>query len=299
MIPRDDEAGRTFEPHRRRLTGLAYRMLGSLAEAEDVVQDAYLRWHGADRAAVADPRAYLSSTVARLCLDHLKSARVRREQYVGQWLPEPIIDASAVAPDSASELADDVSVALMMTLERLSPLERAAFILHDVFDMGFDAVADVLDRDTAACRQLAARARTHVHEGRPRFKASAADAAQLAEAFHQAVMSGDIAALGRMLADDAVLYSDGGGKRLAALNPIRGKDKIIRFFEGLAQKQRLYVPQSIHRTSINGLPGFVIVDVEGAVETLALAIDDGRIAALYSVRNPEKLGHLAQSSRSH
>jgi RNA polymerase sigma-70 factor, ECF subfamily len=298
-MAQDDEAARTFEPHRRRLTGLAYRMLGSFAEAEDIVQDAYLRWHNANRSAVDDPRAYLSSTVARLCLDHLKSARVRRESYVGPWLPEPIIDTSAVTPETATELADDVSVALMMTLERLSPLERAAFILHDVFDMNFDAVAAALDREPTACRQLAARARAHVHDARPRFKASEEDAVHLSDAFYRAIVSGDVAGLGRMLAQDAVLYSDGGGKRTAALNPIRGGEKIIRFFTGIAQKRRLPALAEIHRKSINGLPGFVIIDEEGAVETLAFDIHNGRIAAIYSVRNPDKLGHLTRSTVSH
>jgi RNA polymerase sigma-70 factor (ECF subfamily) len=157
MVADADEAAQTFEPHRRRLTGLAYRMIGSLADAEDVVQDAYLRWHALDRRKVADPRAYLSKVVVRLCLDHLKSARMRRESYVGPWLPDPIIDDPAFAPDARSELADDLSVALLMTLERLSPLERAAFLLHDVFDMNFDAIAGVLERSAPACRQLAAR----------------------------------------------------------------------------------------------------------------------------------------------
>jgi RNA polymerase sigma-70 factor (ECF subfamily) len=287
-----EDAAQTFERHRRRLTGLAYRMLGSLAEAEDIVQDAYLRWHKADRNTVADARAYLSSTVARLCLDHLKSARVRREQYVGPWLPEPIVDPSILAPDTASELADDLSVALMMTLERLSPLERAAFILHDVFDMDFDTIASVLDRNVAACRQLAARARAHVHDERPRFNASPEDAARLSDAFHQAVLSGNVAGLGQMLAADAVLYTDGGGKRTAALNPIRGSDKIMRFFAGIAQKGGLSTLATLRRLSLNGLPGFIFVDDEGAIQTLALEINDGRIAEIYAVRNPDKLGHL-------
>jgi RNA polymerase sigma-70 factor, ECF subfamily len=287
-----EDAAQTFERHRQRLTGLAYRMLGSLAEAEDIVQDAYLRWHKTDRNTVADARAYLSSTVARLCLDHLKSARVRREQYVGPWLPEPIVDPSILAPDTASELADDLSVALMMTLERLSPLERAAFILHDVFDMDFDTIASVLDRNVAACRQLAARARAHVHDERPRFNASPEDAARLSDAFHQAVLSGNVAGLGQMLAADAVLYTDGGGKRTAALNPIRGSDKIMRFFAGIAQKGGFSTLATFRRLSLNGLPGFIFVDDEGAIETLALEINDGRVAAIYAVRNPDKLGHL-------
>jgi RNA polymerase sigma-70 factor, ECF subfamily len=292
-MPTEDEVAQTFEPHRRSLTGLAYRMLGSLAEAEDIVQDAYLRWHSTDRGRVADPRAYLSSTVARLCLDHLKSARVRRETYVGPWLPEPIIDASALAPDTASELADDISVALMLTLERLSPLERAAFILHDVFDMNFGAIAKVLDRKAATCRQLAARARAHVHEDRPRFNASAEEAARLSDAFHRVMLSGDITGFGRLLAEDAVMYTDGGGKRSAALHPIRGSDEIIRFFTAIARQGSLQRISAIRRQVLNGLPGFVIVDDDGAVQTLALGIHEGRIAAIYAVRNPEKLGHLS------
>src|SRR5215510_13484011 len=223
-----DQDVAAFEPHRRRLTGLAYRMLGSLSEAEDIVQDAYLRWHAADRGQVDNPRAYLSRTVARLCLDHLKSARVRRETYVGPWLPEPIVDETALSPDSASELADDLSVALLMTLERLSPLERAAFLLHDVFDMEFADIAGVLDRSEGACRQLASRGRAHVSEERPRFRPSEDDVTRLTDAFHRAVLSGDAAQFADLLAQDAVLYSDGGGKRIAALNPIVGRDKILR-----------------------------------------------------------------------
>lgn len=298
-MPMEDEAAQTFEPHRRHLTGLAYRMLGSLAEAEDIVQDAYLRWHSAARDSVANPRAYLSSTVARLCLDYLKSARARRETYVGPWLPEPIVDASALAPDTASELADDISVALMLTLERLSPLERAAFVLHDVFDMDFEAIGKALNRKPAACRQLAARARAHVHDTKPRFNTSAEAAAKLSDAFHQAILSGDITGFGRLLAADAILYTDGGGKRTAALHPIRGSDRIIRFFTGIARKGRVEPIAAIHCVVLNGRPGFVFIHDDGTVETITLEIHEGRIAAIYAVRNPEKLGHIARSTLSH
>jgi RNA polymerase sigma-70 factor, ECF subfamily len=290
-----DDGAATFEEHRRHLTGLAYRMLGSVAEAEDVVQDAYLRWHRADRTTVADPRAYLSRTVARLCLDHLKSARVRRETYIGPWLPEPVVDEAALAAETSSDLADDLSVALMLTLERLSPPERAAFILHDVFDMGFDAIAAVLDRNPAACRQLAARARARVRDDQPRFSASSEKADKLATAFHQAVLSEDVGALGELLAHDAVLYADGGGRRSAALNPIRGRDKILRFFAGIARKGDLSQPFTLRRQRLNGLEGFIIVGADGEVETLALEIDNDRIAAIYAIRNPDKLRHLLTS----
>jgi len=292
-----DEAALTFEPQRRRLTGLAYRMLGSLSEAEDIVQDAYLRWHAAERDQVDNPRAYLSRTVARLCLDHLKSARSKRETYVGPWLPEPIVDETALAPDSASELADDLSLALMMTLERLSPLERAAFLLHDVFEMEFGDIAKVLERSESACRQLAARGRAHVHEARPRFRIAEAEAARLSDAFHRALVTGDAAQFAAVLAADAVLYSDGGGKRAAALNPIYGRDKIVRFFEGLARGGNLPPPETIHRIRLGGMPGVVLAAADGTIDTILTAdVRDGQVVAIYAVRNPDKLAHVSLSS---
>jgi RNA polymerase sigma-70 factor (ECF subfamily) len=290
------EAAVTFEPHRRRLTGLAYRMLGSLSEAEDIVQDAYLRWHEAERSRVDNPRAYLSRTGARLCLDHLKSARARRETYVGPWLPEPIVDETALAPDTASELADDLSLALLMALERLSPLERAAFLLHDVFEMDFDDIAKVLDRSESACRQLAARGRAHVHDARPRFRVPEEEVARLADAFQRAIVSGDATQFAKVLAADAILYSDGGGKRAAALNPIHGRDKIVRFFEGVARGGGL-MPAAVHQVQVNGLPGFVMVDRDGNIDTIAtIDIREGHVAAIYAVRNPDKLAHVSLSS---
>src|SRR6516162_2956032 len=197
----------SFEAHRRALTGLAYRMLGSRAEAEDVVQDAYLRWHEADQDAIEEPRRYLGTIVTRLCLDRMKSARARREVYVGQWLPEPVVD-EALDTDAAGDLAHDLSVALMLVLERLSPLERASFLLHDVFGLDFTDVGRALGRGEAACRQLAARARAHIEEGRPRFAASREEGDRLAAAFVAAAQSGDTAMLTKLLAHDAVLYSD-------------------------------------------------------------------------------------------
>lgn len=287
------DAAMTFEQSRRRLTGLAYRMLGSVAEAEDMVQEAYLRWQGADRSRVGSPSAYLAKTVARLCLDQMKSARVRRETYVGPWLPEPVLDDAVLAADDASDDADDLSVALLLTLERLSPLERAAFLLHDVFGMGFAEIADALGRTEPACRQLAARGRARVREERPRFKASPDEGRQLADAFHAAVVSADLERLARTLANDAVLYSDAGGKRPAALNPIVGRDKIMRLFAALLHKQGAASGVRTRSAEINGLPGFVIVDADGALQTLALDIRDGEIAALYWVINPDKLRHVS------
>jgi RNA polymerase sigma-70 factor (ECF subfamily) len=276
-----------FEPHRTFLAGLAYRMLGSVAEAEDVIQDAFLRWREVDRSAITEPRAYLARVVSRLCLDRMKSASHRREHYVGTWLPEPVI------AEPARTLADDLSVALLLALERLSPLERAAFLLHDVFDMDYAAVGDAIEHSEAACRQLASRAREHVRQDRPRYAANDGEARKLVEAFVTAAATGDVGGLARLLADDAVLYSDGGGKRPAALNPIVGKDRILRFFGGLRSKGLgAYSAYRAEPTTLNGLPGFVFHTADGT-ETLSVDVADGVIVAIYGVRNPDKVRHLS------
>jgi RNA polymerase sigma-70 factor (ECF subfamily) len=280
-----------FEAHRRALMGLAYRMLGSCAEAEDVVQDAYLRWHAADRAAINAPRHYLGTVVTRLCLDRMKSAQARREVYVGQWLPEPVVD-EAFDDDSAGDLAHDISVALMLVLERLTPLERASFLLHDVFGLDFAEVARVLGRREASCRQLAARARDHIEAGRPRFATSREDGYRLAAAFQKAATSGDTAALQQILAEDVVLYSDGGGKRAAALNPIYGADKVVRFFAGILRKNEAFASAQTRPAVVNGLAGFVVREEDGAIDTLAFEHRGGRITAIYATRNPDKLQHV-------
>jgi len=288
-----DDAALIFEAHRRHLLAIAYRMLGSLAEAEDAVQEAYLRWHRVDRKTIDSPRGFLSKVVTRLCLDQLKSARVKRESYVGPWLPEPVLDTAALDAESASEYAHDLSVALLLTLERLSPLERAAFLLHDVFDMPFAEIAQTLGRDAAACRQLAARARVHVRAARPRFAPVPEEGARLADAFRRAVRSGDVAGMVQLLAGDAVLYTDGGGKRLAALNPITGADKIARFFAGIVGKTPDLEAWRTKPVRINGLPGFIYAEPDGALQTAAFDLRDGRIAAIYLVLNPDKLQRVA------
>lgn len=290
MITASDEA-KGFEAHRPALMGLAYRMLGSRAEAEDVVQDAYLRWHGADRAAIEHPRRYLGTVVTRLCLDRMKSAQARREVYVGPWLPEPIVD-ERFEDEAAGELAHDISIALMLVLERLSPLERASFLLHDVFGLDFAEVGRTLGRGEAACRQLAARARTHIEAGRPRFASSREAGDRLAAAFQRANAAGDMQALTALLAEDAVLYSDGGGKRAAALQPIRGADKIVRFLAGMARKAPSLLAFDVRRAAVNGLAGFVLREPDGSVDTVAIDHRDGRITAIYLTRNPEKLRHV-------
>jgi RNA polymerase sigma-70 factor, ECF subfamily len=274
--------------HRRRLLGLAYRMLGSRSDAEDVVQDAYLRFSGAED--VRNTEAFLVTVVTRLCLDRLKSAKAQREIYVGPWLPEPVFDADGLSADAATELADDLSFALMLALERLSPLERAAFLLHDVFDRPFSEVADTLDRTEAACRQLAARARRAVRDERPGPAASPDSHTRLMAAFCEAAASGDISRLAGLLRDDALIITDGGGRKSAALNPIRGADKIIRFLVGIAGKNAgadlRMVPMLI-----NGIAGALLY-MDGEIDsTLSMAIDGEKIAAIYLVRNPDKLRH--------
>lgn len=280
-----------FERHRARLFGLAYRMLGGVADAEDIVQDAYLRWRATDRAGVANPDAYLSRIVTNMCLDQMRSARARRETYIGPWLPEPLIADDRDPPGHAVEVAHDVSVALMLALERLSPLERAAFLLHDVFDQPFDSIGETLGRSAAACRQLAARARSHVRAARPRHVVSADEGARIVSAFSAAIRDGDLDGLRGMLAADATLYSDGGGRIAAALHPIHGADRITRFFIGVARKFGNRFPPARPAT-VNGLPGAISADPDGNKQAIAFDIADGRIVAIYLQRNPEKLGHV-------
>ena len=288
----------SFEPHRRRLLGLAYRMLGSIAEAEDAVQDTYLRWHAADRDGVSDPRGFLTTTTTRICLDMLKSARARREAYVGPWLPEPVVDTAALAPDKQTELAEDLSIALLLALDRLSPLERAAFLLHDVFDCSFGEVASALGRSEAACRQLASRARANVREARPQTTSPVRDHSepsnhqQLVSAFVTAARSGDVQALMGMLAQDVRLTTDGGGKVPAALNAIEGADRTARFVVGVVSKG---MPEGsiVRPVQINGLPGLIVYRPDGSLQSVAFEIVDNLVRAIYTVGNPEKLSHLA------
>ncbi len=276
-------------PHRGRLLGLAYRMLGSRSDAEDVVQDAYIRFASAQD--IHNPEAFLVTIVTRLCLDRIKSARAQRETYVGPWLPEPVFDAEGLAPDAATELADDLSFALLLALDRLSPLERAAFLLHDVFDMPFADVAAMLDRTEVACRQLATRARRAVREARPAPAAPPDHHARLLSAFSEAVASGDISRLAGLLREDAVAVTDGGGRKTAALNPIMGADKVARFFLALAAKNADRDIR-IEPIMINGTAGALLY-MDGEVDhTISVAIDGDRIAAIYIVRNPDKLRHV-------
>jgi len=280
---RHEDAAASFDPLRPKLMRVAYRMLGSVADAEDMVQEAFIRWMGADRSAVREPEAFLRRTVTRLCLDQLKSARRQRETYIGPWLPDPVLE---------EEEKEDVTLPLMLALERLSPLERAAFLLHDVFGLEFEEVAATIGRDPAACRQLAARARSHVREARPRFPVEKQRGLELAEAFFAASRSGDMKALAAMLGADVSIHADGGGKRPAAMEPIIGFDAVMQVHERLAALFRKNGSKLVRAGFVNGLPGFITLEADGELQTTALEIEDGKIAAIYVVRNPDKLRHL-------
>ena len=273
-----------FDPLRPRLIRVAYRMLGSVADAEDMVQEAFIRWLRVDHASIREPEAFLRTTVTRLCLDHLKSARHRRETYIGPWLPDPVLNEE--------DEEEDVTLPLMLALERLSPLERAAFLLHDVFGAAFDEVAATIGRDAAACRQLAARARSHVREARPRFAIEKRKGLAIAQAFFDASRSGDLAALGAMLASDVAMHSDGGGKRPALVRPIFGSRLVLQLHKALAVLLRKRGSHLVGTRIINGLPGFVTQEADGELQTTALEIEDGKIVGIYVMRNPDKLKHL-------
>jgi RNA polymerase sigma-70 factor (ECF subfamily) len=276
----------TFDALRPKLVRVAYRMLGSMADAEDVVQEAWLRWQATDREQVRVPEAFLRRVVARLCLDVLKSARARREDYVGTWLPDPVVETEEV---------EDVTLPLMLALERLSPLERAAFLLHDVFGESFDSVAEVLGREPSACRQLASRAREHVRAERRRYPVDREHGMALAEAFFAASREGDTGRLGALLAEDVSFYADGGGKRPAVARVMRGADEVARTLAAIARLTRGHRGTLLNYAWVNGLPGYVTREADGVLQTTALLIEGGRVRAVYVMRNPDKLRHLEQA----
>ena len=279
-----------FEAQRPRLKRLAYRMLGSVTEAEDVVQDAWLRWRGASPAEIADPAAWLVRAATRLCLDRLRADKRARAAYRGPWLPEPLIEDLTEDP---LERAEEVSVAFLLALERLSPLERAVFLLHDVFDADYAAVAETLGRSEAACRQLAVRAREHVQDARPRYSVPQEEAARLAIAFMQAAQANDLDGLKSLLAQDAIMISDGGGKRKAALRPLVGRDDVMALIRGLFWRNNWPGAAAVRLARINGYLGAILSTTDG-LSTVAFQPDGhGRIAAIYLVANPEKLKSLS------
>lgn len=282
-----------FERVRPLLVRHAYRMLGDYGEAEDAVQDAFLRWsRAAQTTEVEDDQAFLRTTVTHLCLDRLRSARARRESYVGPWLPEPVVQPAADGPESAAVLADDVSFALLLALERLDPLERAAFLLHDALGVPFSEVAQTLERSEEAVRKLASRARTRVQDGQRAPRVSRMKAARLRDRFLEALQHDDAAALQALLVEDVVLTSDGGGKVAAATVPVFGSDRVARFFIGVTRKGAAQI-RRIELTEINGLPGYVVFDTQGVNLAMAFESDGDRIRNIYVVRNPDKLARVA------
>jgi RNA polymerase sigma-70 factor (ECF subfamily) len=277
-----------FEEHRPTLARLAYRMLGSLPDADDIVQDAYLRWSTEDRDDVRSPRAYLSAIVTRLCIDRSQSIEERKKSYLGPWLPDPLVEADD--PAGRLEAAESVSMALLLVLESLSPVERAAYLLRRIFDYGYAEIAGILGKSEVACRQLVSRAEEHIRRRRPRFEARPEEAERLTTAFLEACSSGDMQALLDVLAPDAVLYSDSGGKVPAALAPVIGADRIARLFLGILKK----APAGLELlwVRVNGQPGLMARIVGQVIQVLTFDIVDGRIAACFAVRNPEKLARI-------
>ena len=279
-----------FEEHRPALARLAYRMLGSQGDADDVMQEAYLRWTSSSRESVKSSRAYLHSIVTHLCIDQRKALDARKQSYVGPWLPEPIVETGPGGPEYRVETAESVSMALLLILESLSPTERAAYLLRRVFDYPYDEIAEILGKSETACRQLVSRAEARVLEKRPRFEADPVKVERLTEAFVQACSNGDLQGLVQLLAADAVLYSDGGGKVAAALAPVRGADRIARFFLGILKKAPPGL--EIRRVRVNGQPALLAVLQGKIVNLLTFDVVDDRIATCFAVRNPDKLKRI-------
>jgi RNA polymerase sigma-70 factor (TIGR02957 family) len=280
---------------RPRAFAIAYRMLGSVAEAEDVVQEALLRLHGAlgrgER--IESPRAYVATVATRLAIDQLRSARARRERYTGEWLPEPLVTDDAGDPARRAEMADSLSLAFLVLLESLSPEQRAVLLLHDVFDYGYDEIAQIVGKSEDNTRQLASRARRHVAERRPRFETSREQREALAVRFFAAARDGDLAGLETLLAHDVELHGDGGGKVPALARPIRGRSRVARTLLAWIRQGARIAGASIRRVEVNGQPGALLLDGEGAlIGVWALEIADGEIKSMRSIVNPDKLQHL-------
>ena len=283
----------TFDTLRPYLFAIAYRMLGSVMEAEDMVQESWIRWERVDQSAVQNPKAFLAKTVTRLCLDHLKSAKTQREQYTGEWLPEPILTdqairlANADSPDQLVELADSLSFAFLHMLERLTPAERAVFLLREVFDYDYPAIAEIVEKNEPACRQLLRRAKTAVGKDRPKFDTTAAEHEQILAHFSMACVSGSMDGLLALLAEDVVEYSDGGGVRSAALKPILGADRVARFFLGLMkQADKGYTSGFTH---VNGRPAILVSLNDEPYSVIMFQIEEGKITQIFSQLNPKKL----------
>ena len=290
-----DDVAEAYVDLRPLLFSIAYRMLGSVSEAEDLVQEAFIRYQGAlgGEAAIQSPKAYLSAIVTRLAIDHLRSARVRRETYVGEWLPEPLVtDEGAGDPAVHAEQADSLSMSFLVMLERLTPVERAVFLLHDVFDYDFEEVARIVHRTPATCRQHAVRARRFIAENRPRFDTNQAERDELVSRFFAAAERGDLDGLIELLAEDVIVHGDGGGKVPQWYAPIVGADKVARLFAQMGrQTETLGATFEPHR--INGQPGVIFRGPHGGIfSVMSIEVVDGHVSTIRSVVNPDKLGHL-------
>jgi RNA polymerase sigma-70 factor, ECF subfamily len=280
---------RAFEEHRPTLIGAAYRILGSHSDAEDVVQEAWIRWSGVEHDTIEEPRAFLLTITTRLALNRLRQLARRKESYVGPWLPEPVASDPQVDGEAAAQLADEVSMAMLIVLESLSPLERAAFVLTEVFGMSAPEVGEALDRSPAAVRQLVHRARSHVEARQPRQAVSQERHREITERFMAAAAGGDIAGLIEILAPDVVLVTDGGGIKQAALRPIHGADKVLRWLAGTLGKPESALFEFALR-HVNGELAIVALTDEGIDGVIFVTVEDDRITALHGIRNPEKLG---------
>jgi RNA polymerase sigma-70 factor (ECF subfamily) len=283
-----------FTSARPLLFSIAYRMLGSVADAEDIVQDAYLRWQEAPEADVRSPRAYLATIVTRLAINQLRSARSQRETYVGPWLPEPLVTDHAPDPSEPVELAESLSMAFLVMLERLSPIERAVLLLHDVFDFDYAEISRIVDKSEANCRQLLSRAKKHIGSSEARFDADPVQADRLMQRFTEAASAGDIDGMLAVLAEDITLWADGGGKiKGAALRPIHGADSVARFVAGVLER---FVPaeRSMRPAQINGEPGFIVYTSGRPLAAMIFHIRDERIHTIYALGNPDKLHALAE-----
>jgi RNA polymerase sigma-70 factor, ECF subfamily len=288
-----EEAGALalFEEHRGLLFSIAYRMLGSVADAEDVLQEAFLRWHRASKEGIRSPKAFLVTVVSRLCINHLQSARARREEYVGEWLPEPLVTEPGRKAATVAQVDESVSMALLLLLERLTPAERAVFLLHEVFDYKHAEIAAVLGLSEANCRQLLRRAQQHVRSAAPRGRVSAREQVELLERFRQAAGSGDMDRLISILSNDVVMHTDGGGKAAALTLPIYGPERVARAaIHGLERLASLDVLQRV--VEVNGQPGIVSYRDGRPQSVFSIEASEGRIRAIYIVTNPKKLSHL-------
>ena len=281
-----------FEEHRQLLFGIAYRMLGTVMDAQDMVQDTFLRWQSTDEP-VHSPRAWLTTVLTRLCINHLNSARVKRETYVGFWLPEPLVEEQRDLPDANAALADSLSMAFLILLETLNPTERAVFILREVIGYEFSEIAPVVGKDEVNCRQILARARRRVEERRPRFDASPEQAEALLTGFHEAVKNGDLDRLLDLLAEDVVFVSDGGGKAKAFLQPVHGAAAIARPMINASRKFTL-LTEEVEHAIVNGMPGLVTFDGGRAIRVMAFGILGNKIQSIFVIANPDKLRHLVR-----